>query len=146
MKKIILCDLDGTLADCSHRLHHILNKPKDWKSFFAECGKDKPITHTIILINSLNKAGFEIVITSARSDEVRDLTEKWLSDNDVYYNKLIMRKAGDYTDDSTLKPSWLVNGSINKDSVLCAFDDRSRVVKSWRDAGIPCYQVADGDF
>ena len=27
-----------------------------------------------------------------------------------------------------------------------AFDDRSRVVKAWREAGIPCAQVAEGDF
>jgi hypothetical protein len=27
-----------------------------------------------------------------------------------------------------------------------AFDDRNSVVKMWRDLGIPCAQVADGDF
>lgn len=29
---------------------------------------------------------------------------------------------------------------------IMAFDDRDRVVKMWRDAGIPCAQVAPGDF
>jgi hypothetical protein len=27
-----------------------------------------------------------------------------------------------------------------------AFDDRSQVVKMWRKRGVPCAQVADGDF
>jgi len=29
---------------------------------------------------------------------------------------------------------------------IMAFEDRSRVVKMWREAGIPCAQVAEGDF
>jgi hypothetical protein len=29
---------------------------------------------------------------------------------------------------------------------IMAFDDRARVVKMWRDNGVPCCQVAPGDF
>ena len=29
---------------------------------------------------------------------------------------------------------------------IIAFDDRDRVVAAWRSAGIPCLQVAPGDF
>jgi hypothetical protein len=48
-KPIILCDLDGTLADCQHRIHHItppqyphgdgkqVHPAKDWAAFFAAC-------------------------------------------------------------------------------------------------------------
>lgn len=37
--RLILCDVDGTVADLSHRLHHIRRedgKPKDWEAFFAK--------------------------------------------------------------------------------------------------------------
>jgi hypothetical protein len=34
----ILVDIDGTLADCTHRLHHIQKQPKDWDAFFAGRG------------------------------------------------------------------------------------------------------------
>lgn len=30
----IVFDLDGTLADCEHRIHHITKEPKDWRAFF----------------------------------------------------------------------------------------------------------------
>ena len=33
--KAFIFDIDGTLADASHRLHHIQNGNKDWDAFFA---------------------------------------------------------------------------------------------------------------
>ena len=43
MSACIVFDIDGTLADCSQRLHHIQKSPPDWDSFFAETEKDEPI-------------------------------------------------------------------------------------------------------
>lgn len=145
-KKIILCDLDGTLADCNHRIHHILKSPKDWRSFFAGCADDMPIQHLIDLIKGIDRTKIEIWITSGRSDECRLETEAWLHQFGVSYDRLIMRKSGDFTDDGILKPSWLTDGTIPRERVLLALDDRNRVVKAWRDADVPCLQVAEGDF
>jgi phosphoglycolate phosphatase-like HAD superfamily hydrolase len=146
MKKIILCDLDGTLADCEHRLHHIMSKPKNWRDFFAECRKDKPIQQIIDLVNALDRNQIEVWITSGRSDECRKETESWLGDFKINYDRLIMRKSGDFTDDGTLKPSWLYDGTIPLERVLLALDDRNRVVDAWRMHGIKCLQVAEGNF
>jgi hypothetical protein len=49
-KNIILCDLDGTLANVGHRLHYLKNpdgtlkpqKERDWGSFHKAC-VDAPI-------------------------------------------------------------------------------------------------------
>ncbi len=58
-----------------------------------------------------------------------------------------MRKAGDYRDDVVVKREWLSEIEPPEFSRLTAvFDDRDRVVQMWRDAGVPCFQVADGDF
>lgn len=153
-KDIIIFDLDGTLADCSHRLHHIQKSPKNWRAFFYDCDKDSVIEHMRKVFDTFcycevwdHSRDYEVWIVSGRSDEVRAKTEKWLSDNGFKgYAKLIMRKQGDFTDDSVLKVSWLDDGTIPKDRVFCVFDDRDRVVKSWRDRGIPCFQVAEGNF
>ena len=150
-KDIIIFDLDGTLADCSHRVHHILKKPKVWTTFFAACGDDRPIEHMIKLFRILSPyhgmfCDYEVWIVSGRSDECRYETEQWLASHVGPYDRLIMRKAGDYTDDSILKPSWLEDGTIPKERVLVVFDDRNRVVQAWRAAGVPCMHVADGDF
>lgn len=44
-RRVVVFDLDGTLADCSHRLKYInksAGKP-DWRAFFAHVLEDKPI-------------------------------------------------------------------------------------------------------
>ena len=38
------------------------------------------------------------------------------------------------------------DGTIPRERVLCAYDDRDKVVAAWRAAGVPCFQVAPGDF
>jgi len=48
--------------------------------------------------------------------------------------------------DDQLKKLWLDQLFPNTDDVLCVFDDRDKVVKMWRDNGISCLQVAEGNF
>lgn len=145
-KPIILCDLDGTLADVSHQLHHIDKHQKDWDAFFDNCGGDAPIVHMIRLLELINRDYVEIWITSGRSSRCREQTEEWLNRHVVPYDRLIMRNIGDCTDDGILKPSWLTDGTIPRNRVLLALDDRNRVVDGWRKAGVPCLQVAAGGF
>lgn len=35
---------------------------------------------------------------------------------------------------------------VDRDRLVAVFDDRARVVRMWRKAGITCFQVAPGDF
>ena len=35
---ISIFDIDGVLADATHREHHVTKKPKDWDAFFGEVG------------------------------------------------------------------------------------------------------------
>lgn len=49
MTPCYLFDIDGTIADISHRIHHIKGETKDWRSFFAACDGDLPILHIIEL-------------------------------------------------------------------------------------------------
>lgn len=90
------------------------------------------------------------MIVSGRSDEVRAETEAWLFEQ-VFPGEActfapIMRPAGDYVPDDQLKMRWLADGTIPRERVLCAYDDRDKVVAAWRAAGVPCFQVAPGDF
>ncbi len=144
-KDIILFDLDGTLALIEHRRHHVEGKKKRWRDFFAACTDDAPNEPLIALLRTLH-AHYAIWIVSGRSDEVRAQTEAWLERYRVPHHRLIMRKEGDYTADNILKIGWVDGGRIPRERILCVFDDRDKVVKMWRQAGIPCYQVAEGDF
>ncbi len=48
--------------------------------------------------------------------------------------------------DDQLKKLWLDQLFPNTDDVLCVFDDRDKVVKMWRENGLSCLQVAEGNF
>lgn len=146
MKTHVLFDLDGTLANISHRLHFIEGPEKNWTSFFMACVDDDPITEGLMTLSAFRELGYHITIVSGRSDEVRKETESWIREQLGWLPNLIMRKAGDYRSDHELKREWINTGAIHKSRVLLAFEDRTRVVNMYREEGIPCYQVAPGDF
>lgn len=146
MRSCYIFDIDGTLADGTHRLHWIHPRPaKDWRAYFAACGDDAPIQHIIDLAR-LVYYSHRIVLVSGRSDECRDATVEWLKVHGVPYDALYMRKAGDHRNDDVLKAEILEEMIADGWAPIMAFDDRDRVVKMWRERGVPCAQVAPGDF
>lgn len=144
--RCFLFDIDGTIADLGHRLHHIQKDPKDWRAFFALCHEDKPIEHMCALAKVLGDH-HQIIFVSGRSDECRDATAQWLrAELGFLHPKLYMRKAGDHRPDNLVKSELLDQILAEGHEPFMAFDDRNQVVKMWRERGIPCAQVADGDF
>lgn len=159
MKPLYIFDLDGTLADASHRLHHIQGPKKDWRAFFAACVDDKPIPQAIATLQALRRGGAEVWVWTGRSDEVISETEQWLHDHHVQRwpplltwairapEVLKMRPAGDHQPDHKLKFGWLANlDPPERNRLTAVFEDRDAVVQMWRDAGVPCFQVAPGNF
>jgi phosphoglycolate phosphatase-like HAD superfamily hydrolase len=135
-------DLDGTLADCSHRLPMLDGTNDGWRRFYAACADDKPIEGTISLAKLLAEAGHEVEIWSGRSAEAREQTAEWLRANGMNFC-VRMRPEGDHRPDHELKAEFLQE---SRQRPALVFEDRSRVVRMWREQGIPCFQVADGDF
>lgn len=152
---IVLCDIDGTIADLTHRLRFIQGEEKDWDGFFAACVDDEPISDVIFLLRHL-EAAYEIVFVSGRSSVVRYETAQWLGDNTYFFwpnmdmHNLYMRTHGDHRPDYLVKQELLgqilSDKQITKADIAFALDDRDQVVKMWRDNGIRCLQVANGDF
>lgn len=148
MKRCYLFDIDGTLADCSHRLHLIQQTPKDWGAFFAQCGNDAPIPHIVKLAVDLAEEN-AVIFVSGRSDECRTQTLWWLREHLgdwIASSDLYMRREGDHRADDIIKIELLAHLRADGWEPIMVFDDRKRVVDAWRAAGVPCAQVAAGDF
>lgn len=154
MKPLYIFDLDGTLALIEHRRRIIEDPSKDdskWRRFYAACDKDEPNTAVIAVMESLRRFA-DVWIYSGRSDEVRDKTVAWLTKHTSFLahdldTVLMMRAEGDYTADDVLKRQWLDQMLVDdRRRLVATFDDRDRVVKMWRDAGVTCLQVAPGEF
>ena len=148
-KKTIIFDLDGTLAliDKRRDLATKDNGKFDWDVFFNpdNISLDLPNQPVIDMANLLSKQGFRIFILSGRSDVTHQATVNWLNDNGIWWDHLVMRPQNHlYLPDNDLKQMWL--DSIGKDNVAMVFDDRNQVVDMWRQNGLTCFQVADGNF
>ncbi|MBL4787492.1 MAG: hypothetical protein JKY60_00025 [Kordiimonadaceae bacterium] len=137
-------DLDGTLALVEHRKHFVSNGSRQWRNFFEACVDDGPNTPVIKSLLALQAAGHRIEIWSGRSDAVKAEAIVWLQQYGIDPALLThMRPARNNIPDDELKQSWLHACGTWPDAV---YDDRDKVVAMWRREGVPCFQVAPGDF
>ena len=144
--KTLICDIDGTLADLNHRRVYIASKPKNYMAFKERIMEDKPIVHIINTVKQFRDLGYKIVLCSGRGEEQRQGTEDWLRLHDVPYDKMYMRAEKDYRSDDIIKEELLDRIISAGYKPWLVLDDRERVVQMWRRRGIPCVQVAPGDF
>ena len=143
-EEIVIFDIDGTLADVSERIHHVSKKPKNWPAFFQGMAQDKAIHSMVRLCNILHASGIYIVLCSGRSEEHREQTIQWLSQQGVNFHELLLRKDKDRRSDTDVKRELLA--TLDKSKILFVVEDRSRVVEMWRSEGLVCLQCAPGEF
>lgn len=152
MTDYVVFDIDGTVACVSHRRHHVADGNRDWDSFFAAMGEDSPIIPVVELNRMI--AGLDtddspdVVLCSARPDDYREVTEAWLAEHGVCYDRLMLRPSGDTRSDVTVKREMLaaLRTLYEGSDPLFVVDDRQCVVDMWRAEGIVCLQAAPGDF
>lgn len=139
----VLVDIDGTLAHMQGR------SPYDY-SRVREDAVDENVAE---LVRSLSHDGFEIILCSGRDDTCMDDTVRWLQDNSIQFDQLLMRPT-EACDNNGLKlPDWQIKLDLfnthvrGKFNVLCVLDDRQQVVDMWRNVlELKCLQVQPGDF
>jgi phosphoglycolate phosphatase-like HAD superfamily hydrolase len=145
--KCYIFDLDGTLANCEHRMHYISGDKKDWDAFFGAVKDDTPIEPMVHLFNCTSLHSYvKLVILTGRSEVCKEDTEKWLTDTGLYYDRLLMRKAKDRRPDTEVKSEMLDQLLAEGYRPIMAFEDRKTVVNMWRSRGILCAQVAEGNY
>ena len=146
MTKIIVFDIDGTLANIEHRRGFVASKPKNFKAFNAAIPQDTPHEEIVFLAQTFAEQGHPVLLCSGRGEGERDVTVKQMNDFGVDFLKLFMRKAGDYRKDSIVKVELLAQIREQFGEPFLWFDDRQQVVDAIRAEGIKVCQVAPGDF
>ena len=107
---------------------------------------DKPNQPVVDIALALQDAGHELVVVSARNERHRNVTDDQLRKAGIEFSHLFLREDEDFRSDDEFKKDVLdalIDADWKPDLV---FDDRNRVVEMWRANGIPCVQVAEGDF
>ena len=141
MINAIICDLDGTLFDCKWRREKFLPNFNEFNKNHIHDKIKKPILE---ILNKF-KETHEIIFISGRNEKFRNTTEDQLQ---KYINNftLFMRKDNDFRPDEEIKKEIYFNKIINNYNILFILDDRTKVVKMWRELKLTCLQVDDGDF
>ncbi len=122
---IVIFDLDGVLADNSHRLPYM--RRRDYTSFYSydEIMGDSTIEDGFKLLSALR--GDDIYFVTGRPETCRRATAEWLRKNKVEFfdNHLRMRKKGDYRKSPVVKQE-LVETIFKEKEDLSPFGDEDR--------------------
>jgi predicted kinase len=139
----IICDIDGTVAIRGDR--DIYDEGK--------VHLDTPNQAVIGLVRDAISLGDTALFTSGRSEGCRAATKMWLDEYVVSLNHyrpnphmLFMRPADDKRKDYIVKLELFNKNIRDAYNVRYALDDRNQVVNMWRELGLTCLQVAEGNF
>jgi predicted kinase len=134
LPEVILCDIDGTIAQMQGR------GPFEW----GKVGEDSPRKIVFETLRSLmagitRSNGRDLVFISGRDEVCRDQTNEWLTKHAPVLSwgkRILMRPAGDQRRDSIVKRELyerFIKGCYN---VIAIFDDRPQVIREcWQELG-----------
>lgn len=146
--KLVIFDIDGTLADTNHRLHHIKDSgttKKNWGRFFKEARDDPPVSAVISMYKLLHVIGHPIKVVTGRPEHLREDTLSWLHQQGLPTKSedLFMRGNAERAKDFIVKKRIFDSWGISPDQVFCVFEDRLQVVAMWKSLGIQVFVCGD---
>lgn len=150
----VIFDIDGTLADITHRVH--LAQAKKFNEFFDAMVDDVPNKPIVALLNGILNTGsldtyLQVIYCTGRPEKYRSVTQSFINDIQGYSRDcpLLMRPNKQRSvPDYEIKQGMLdgILNHVSKENILYAVDDRQQVVDMWRSNGITCLQCAVGNF
>ena len=135
---VVLCDIDGTLADDSlRRLAHPDHSSPDFDLARYEQASidDPPIPYVVETIRQLSRS-YSIVIMTGRMDTAAEVTAEWLDRYRIQWDELMMRRPGDehmtntalklviYDEVAVQMERWIELAIDNNPDVVEAFNQR----------------------
>ena len=119
-KRVLFLDIDGVLADCTHRLKYIKGKKKDYDKFYGEVSKDTPLQEYDFITN-LSEAynGNVVFLTGRRQSCSRDILNGCV--NTTAYQKTRLPS-------SAVKMATTVLHQSVRQKVLCNISSTSLVM------------------
>jgi len=133
LEHVVICDLDGTLCETSHRSPYDANI----------CDKDG-LNEAVANIIKDKK----VIFVSGRFEKFKPQTLKFMKKYNIKCDNLFMRKDGDMRNDYIVKNEIFENEIKNKYYVEWVVDDRLRVCRFWYNLGLSLFRFGnpDADF
>ena len=141
-----IVDVDGVLADASHRQWHLDGPMRDWVGFFAAAGADALLAHHADLVRCLD-AQLQVVLLTARPFRLREVTLDWIRHHDLRWDLLALRgPTQDMVHSVRFKRQALgVLRSVGFAPVF-ALEDDPRMVEMYAAESLPCLYIHSGYY
>lgn len=138
--RAVICDLDGTLSlfEKEDKTSKYYRNPYDASTCDKDC-LNKAVAYVLERVDN-------VILLSGREEKYRRQTETFLDKHHIAREALYMRSTGDFRKDSIVKEELYRNHVQDNYHILFVIDDRDQVVKMWREIGLTCFQVAEGNF
>ena len=125
-RSLAVFDVDGVLADVTHRLHHLEARPQRWERFFQAADRDPLLAEGAGRLRAA-LAEHDVVYLTGRPERTRRLTEQWLARHNLPTGPLIMRADDDHRPARWMKREVLRRLAATRD-VISMLDDDPAVV------------------
>ena len=138
-KKIVICDIDGTVANNDHR-QHLLKGFKTWDLFFNALDKDTPILEVIEYVLKLYSNGKKIVFITGRPERFRKPTLRWLSRYFDFELNVFMRENNDIRHKKLVKKDIFTN-NFNSEQIYIAIENDLELIDLWKSLGLQVKEI-----
>ena len=138
-KKIVICDIDGTVANNDHR-QHLLKGFKTWDLFFNALDKDTPILEVIEYVLKLHSNGKKIVFITGRPERFRKPTLRWLSRYFDFELNVFMRGNGDIRHKKLVKKD-IFTENFNSEQIYIAIENDFELIGLWKSLGLQVKEI-----
>lgn len=132
---VAVFDIDGVLADVTHRLHHLRARPQRWERFFQAADSDPLLDEGASRLRAA-LVDHDVLYLTGRPERTRRLTERWLARHGLPAAPLVMRPDDDHRPARWMKREVLRRLAADRD-VVSVLDDDPAVVAVLRADGWP---------
>lgn len=140
-------DMDGTLDDVRSVRHYLDKDERGRRNFdmFHRASLFTPPNEAVVqILKDAQEAGYPILITTARSEEYKEVSQRWLKENGITFDNYYCRKKGDFRPDNVVKDEMYHEISKHYD-LIHQVDDNPRAIESFEKNGVLVTKVPFGD-
>ena len=136
---LVVVDIDGVVADVSHRLVHLRTQPRDWDAFFAAMVDDPLLTESEAVANRAAR-DHDLAWITGRPARYADVTARWLSSHRLPEGPVHHRRDGDRRPADVFK-LHTVRRLARTRRVVLVVDDDPTVCTALRAAGFGVFHA-----
>ena len=133
MKKCVILDLDGSIANDSLRAKDLKDKLISWRSYFLRSGEDTVIRETLEFLRTIPDE-IDIIVSTGRPQFTKKVTKKWIEDHleGIKIKDYLMRPNHSFIKNERLKEQNLDIILKKGYEVYVAIEDNPRAIEMYK--------------